>query len=126
MIGLKANEQDFYYALFTDMTMGISKKGYRTGEKMEQYSDPVLMSASISAATGNSNMEMFGDLEGYSKVIVTHDMDCPITETTALWVDTLPVLDGEGKTDTPHDYIVKRIAKSLNVIAYAIAKVSRG
>lgn len=125
MIGLKANEQDFYYALFQGTTMGVSKDGYRTGEKTEVYGNPVQMSASISAATGTSSMEMFGDLDGYSKVIITHDMDCPIEETTVLWVDTLPELDDEGKATKPHDYIVKRIAKSLNVIAYAIAKVNK-
>lgn len=125
MIGLKANEQDFYYALFQGTTMGVSKDGYRTGGKTEVYGDPVLMSASISAATGTSSMEMFGDLDGYSKVIITHDMDCPIEETTALWVDSSPELDNEGKATKPHDYVVKRIAKSLNVIAYAIAKVNK-
>jgi hypothetical protein len=125
MIGLEANEQDFYYALFQGTTMGVSKVGYRDGEKTEVYGNPVLMSASISAATGASNMEMFGNLEGYSKVIITHDMDCPIVETTALWVDALPEVDAEGKATKPHDYVVKRIAKSLNVIAYAIAKVNK-
>lgn len=125
MIGLKANEQEFYYALFQGTEMVIAPSGYRTGEKTEVYSNPVLMSASISAATGTSNMEMFGDLEGYSKVIVTHEMDCPISETTALWVDVSPEVDRHGKATVPHDYIVKRIAKSLNVIAYAIAKVNK-
>ena len=125
MIGLKANEQDFYYALFQGTSMVISKDGYRTGEKTEVYGKPTLMSASISAATGTSNMEMFGDLEGYSKVIVTHEMDCPIEETTALWIDASPELDSEGNPTVPHDYVVKRIAKSLNVIAYAVARVNK-
>lgn len=62
-------------------------------------------------------------------------MDCdapPIDEYTVLWVDRTPQMDEEGnlavnekgEVITPHDYIVKKVAKSLNVVSLAISKVS--
>ena len=56
----------------------------------------------------------------------------PIDEYSVLWVDTVPLLnedgslvkDEEGNVVTPHDYIVKKIAKSMNSVSIAICKVN--
>ena len=48
-------------------------------------------------------------------------MTCPIDENTVLFVDKEPEYDADG---TPiYDYFVRRVAKSLNCISIAIAKV---
>ena len=55
----------------------------------------------------------------------------PIDEYTILWIDSVPEVDGNGelavnkKGDvlTPHDYIVKKVARSLNSVSVAISKV---
>ena len=58
--------------------------------------------------------------------------DAPsIDEYTVLWVDTAPRVDetgalvtnDDGEVVTPHDYIVKKVAKSLNSVSIAISKV---
>lgn len=49
-----------------------------------------------------------------------------IDESTVFWIDTLPDISTDGTTNTPHDYIVKRIAKSLNGISIAVKKVPAG
>ena len=116
MIGLKRNQTCFWYALHLGTEKTVSPSGYRTGEKKEKYSKPVCMHASISPASGQSKIEQFGNFDDYTKVIITTDMSCPIDENSVLWVD-------EKNTSNPHDYIVKHIAKSLNVISYAIDKV---
>ena len=55
-------------------------------------------------------------------MIVTDDLTCPIDENSVLFVDKLPEYSEDG---TPlYDYVVKRVAKSLNAIAYAIQKVN--
>ena len=114
---LVRNRQPFYYALYGEKAEIIDSDGMKTGEFSVGYSEPVAMRANISPATGTSRTEQFGNLENYDKVIVTAEMDCPIDEHSILWVDDL-------NTEHPHDYIVKRVAKSLNVISIAIAKVS--
>ena len=110
------NRKKFYYALYQDKVEIVDDKGFKTGEWGTGYSEPVMAKANISPATGNSNTEQFGNLENYDKVIVTHDMDIPIDENSILWVDQLD-------TTEDHDYIVQRVAKSLNVVSIAIAKV---
>ena len=48
-------------------------------------------------------------------------MSCPISEDTVLFVDKEPEYDGEKPL---YDYVVKRVAKSLNSISIAISKVN--
>ena len=66
----------------------------------------------------------FGESESYDKVIVLDNLKSPINEYSILWVDTLPHLNDDGTTDTPHDYIVKKVARSLNSVSIAISKVN--
>ena len=106
-------------------------------EKMADY---------ISQATGQSNTEQFGNLENYDKVIVTDWIDCPIDENSVLFIDKRPeytevqtheIVEGQAlyaddevveKTyELPkYNYIVKRVAKSLNGISIAVRKVDVG
>ena len=79
------------------------------------------MRANVSAATGQSQVEQFGNLENYDKVVVTDDMTCPINENTVLFIDKEPAFDSQGKP--LYDYTVKRVAKSLNSISIAVSKV---
>lgn len=111
------NRTKFYYALYIGNTELQDDNGLYTGEKGPSYGEPVLYKkGNISPATGNSDTEQFGKLEYYDNVIVTADMNCPIDENSILWVD-------EKDTTKPHDYIVKKVAKSKNGISIAIAKV---
>lgn len=48
----------------------------------------------------------------------------PITASSIFWIDTLPVIAEDGTTETPHDYIVKHIATSLNSVSIAVSKVN--
>jgi hypothetical protein len=53
------------------------------------------------------------------------DIDAPpIDEYSVLWIDKLPQLNEDGTTDTPYDYIIQRVAKSLNSISIAVSKVT--
>lgn len=143
MKNLKRNERSFYYCLYSGKTPIIDENGHETGESILTYEEPVQMYASVSQATGQSNTEQFGNLDNYDKVIVTHDLTCPIDENSVLFIDKEPeygesvtvdyqesdTLFGED-TATPvtvqvplPDYVVRRVAKSLNVIAIAVRKV---
>lgn len=121
MRDLARNQQAFYYALYQGKTEVTDSQGYKTGEKKLTYSDPVLMKANISPSTGYTDVAVFGKDIRYSKTFTTCDMSCPITETSILWIDKEPY-DDEGNL-TAHNYIVKRIAKGLDNIMFAIDKV---
>lgn len=118
---LARNKRAFYYALYLGQTEIIDEYGNVTGEYSVQYSDPIKMFGNVSAAQGEMQTRQFGESETYDKVIVLDDPKCPIDEYSILWVDTRPeVVDG---VTTPHDYVVKRVAKSLNGVSIAISKV---
>ena len=67
-------------------------------------------------------VEQFGNFISYDKVIVTDDLTCPIDENTVLFIDKSPEYDDDG--NPLYDYIVKRVARSLNSISYAVSKVT--
>lgn len=123
MRSLKRNEQTFYYALYGEEVEEIDEEGNYTGETTIGYGNPVKVKANISASRGEASNEQFGVSLEYDKIICSCDMELPIEETSILWVDTKPVLDAIETTKTKHDYIVKKVARSLNSVQYAIKKV---
>ncbi len=145
MKALKRNQQKFWYCLLIpDVREAVvDEDGNETGEIIPAYEEAVEMYANISPATGNSNTEQFGNLLDYDRVIVTAEIDCPIDENTVLFIGEDPsytevqtheiiesntVLgDDEIEEKTyripKYNYIVKRVAKSLNSISIAVRKV---
>ena len=143
MQALRRNKVPFYYCTFESADVEIiDENGNRTGEKIVMYKSPVQMKANISPATGVSNTEQFGNLENYDKVIVICG-ECPIDENSVLFIDKVPeytsvtsysvvestaVLGDDEITETEYvvpkyDYVVRRVAKSLNSVSIAVSKV---
>ena len=118
------NKTTFYYAPYSQRTEIVDEYGNRTGEYEVSHGAPVKMFGNISAAQGEIQNRQFGENESYDKVIVLDNVHTPIDEYSILWVDTLPGLNDDGSTDTPHDYIVKKVARSLNSVSIAISKVN--
>ena len=120
------NKTKFYYASYMGKTEIIDEYGNATGEYKISYSNPNGKYGNVSAAQGEMESRQFGESERYDKVIVLDDRSAPIDEHSILWVDTLPHLNEDGSTSTPHDYVVIRRAVSLNTVSLAIRKVSVG
>lgn len=117
------NKTPFYYALYQEQNEIVDEYGNLTGQFEVLYSTPHKTCGNVSAAQGEIQTRQFGESESYDKVIVLDDVDTPIDEYAILWVDTLPLVNEDGKTDIPHDYIVKKVAKSINTVSIAISKV---
>lgn len=148
MRDLKRNQTKFWYCLLIPDTQEalIDENGNETGELIPAYKKSVSMMANISPATGQNQVEQFGNLDSYDKVIVTCDLTCPIDENTVLFIDKKPeytevqtheIVEGQAlyaedeiveKTyELPkYNYIVKRVSKSLNSISIAVRKVDVG
>lgn len=128
---LLRNMRDFHFALYTGKNEIKDEYGNNTGEYEVTYSNLTKCKGNISAAQGEVQSRQFGDSESYDKVIVLDNTNIPIDEYSILWVDTTPlvdidcrlVLNDDGEVITPHDYIVKKVARSLNSISIAISKV---
>ena len=134
---LSRNKRKFWYCLYQEETPIVDESGNESGESVVIYHDPVAMVANVSQATGQSNTEQFGNLENYDKVIVTDDMNCPIDESSVLFIDKVPEFKTvttsyvQSRDATPvtvivpvPDYTVQRVAKSINSISIAVRKVT--
>ena len=122
---MERNKSKFFYALYKEKVPKTDEYGNVTGE----YE---IIRDNISAAKGETSTRQFGESESYDKVIVMGTDAPPIDEYTVLWVDKTPQVDetgalvtnDDGEVITPHDYIVKKVAKSLNSVSVAISKVT--
>ena len=113
----------FYYATYESKSEITDEYGNKTGEYEIIYSNPVKCKGNISPAQGEIQSRQFGDSESYDKVIALSNTNVPIDEHSILWVDTLPTINNDGTTDTPYDYTVREVARSLNSVSIAIRKV---
>lgn len=129
---MNRNKVKFFYALYVEREPITDEYGNVTGEYDVKHGNPTEGYANISAAKGETQTRQFGESETYDKVIVMDNEAPPIDEYSVLWVDTEPQLnedgslavDEKGNVITPHDYIVKKVAKSLNNVSIAISKVN--
>ncbi len=129
---LRRNKTKFFYALYVRKESVKDEYGNVTGEHRVIHGNPVECTANISAAKGETSTRQFGENETYDKVIVMDKDTPPIDIYSILWVDTIPQVEtdgtlstnSEGEVITPHDYIVKKVAKSLNSVSIAISKVN--
>lgn len=129
---MERNKQSFYYALYESRQEITDDYGNATGQFEIIRGNPIQFMANISAAKGETQTRQFGESETYDKVVVMGDDAPPIDEYSVLWIDTVPQLDDsgslavddDGEVITPYDYVVKKVAKSLNSVALAISKVS--
>jgi hypothetical protein len=126
------NRVKFFYALYENRVPITDEYGNVTGEYEVLHGNPIEFFANVSAAQGEATTRMFGDNESYDKVIVMDNESPSLDIYSVLWVDTVPLLDNtgalaldeSGKVITPYDYIVKKVAKSLNSVSIAISKVA--
>lgn len=121
MRALRRNKQKIYYCLYAGKVGVVDSSGNETGEVAIAYTEPVEMYCNVSTAAGTNDVEQFGNNLEYDKVIVTDDINCPIDEYSVLIVDSDLEYDGNG--NVKYDYIVRRVAKSLNSVSIAISKV---
>lgn len=121
---LERNKQIFWFAPLEGKEAQADEYGNLTGEYILLRGKPQECKANISAAQGELELREFGEDEAYDKVVVYDNNGPSIDEYTVLWVDRKPVIETDGTTNTPYDYIVRKVAKSLNSTALAISKVS--
>lgn len=121
MKSLARNQRKFHYCLYKGKKELKDEEGNYTGEYIVEYDTPQECYANISASAGTSQSEQFGNFDGYDRVISTSDISLPIDESTVLFIEKDPEFDSDGSPK--YDYIVKKVAKSLNAVSYAITKV---
>lgn len=125
MRALRKNKQTLYYALYDREIVEYDEEGNETGDPVKQYEKPIKFKANTAPNKGNAYAQPFGlDLD-YTKAVLTTDK-LPIKEGTLIWHETEPpITANDGSTA---DYMVVRVAKSLNnITVYALkSRVKNG
>jgi hypothetical protein len=117
------NKVPFYCATYKGKAPIKDEYGNYTGEYEILRSNPIRCYGNISAAKGETDNMIFGTGDFYDKVIVMENNTTPvIDEYSVLWLDSVPKKDAEGNYP-PHDYVVKKVARSLNSVSIAVSKV---
>ena len=113
---LKINQRTIHYALYTGKTAETDTDGNFTGDYVETYGTPVALRINVSPAKRYTAIEPFGEESDYTHTMVTDDMNCPITETSLIWI-------GIPTTDKANFRVVK-VARSLNHITYDLEEIA--
>lgn len=122
MKAMERNKKKFWYALYERSEPILDEDGNEVGEQ-SVYGNPVKEKGNISAASGSTENDLFGVNAVYTKTINPMPNNCPIDESSILWIEVEPVIEEDGRTVTAHDYVVSQVAESLNHKAYAISRV---
>ena len=122
MKGLARNTKPFQYCLYDKKTAITDANNNETGDYRVSYGLPVTCYGNISSAKGDVQLDVFGAGLDYDRVIVIGTANCPIDETTVLFVDKPYEVDKEG--GLKYDYVVKKVARSLNYTSIAISRVT--
>ena len=129
---LERNKQDLYFANPTSVEYATDINGFKTGEKVIHYGEPVKTRMSMAISSGANNLgsqgiatvEPYGIVTGYTHRAVTEDLNCPMGETSRVWFGILPTKEEEGViVEVPHNFEVVRKARSLNHLIYYLKEV---
>lgn len=121
---LNRNKQPLWYANFTGKTELIDEWGNKTGQYDVKYTKPVKAELNVNVVESDAEVEMFGVNAVDTIVMVVKNEDLPLTETSVLWYGVTPNIKSDGTTDTPHNYRIIGIRKSLNYTKVYAKKVN--
>jgi len=123
----RRNSREFWYANFISKRRVMADDGsgsmVATNEWEPVYSEPARAVGNISAAKGSAEIEVFGSALAFDRSIAMESPETPIDEFSVLWIDTMPEFGEDGENAVRHDYIVNRVARSLNSSLVAVSKV---
>lgn len=106
-----------FYKLYEGCEDIKDRYGNLTGTKLPIYGTLKNAMLCISPSNGTYEVEQFGSLKNYDRVMTTSDTTLDINEDSILWIDN-------QDTSKPHDYIVKKRALWKNSILFAIQQVT--
>lgn len=116
MRSLLRNKIKVYYANYLGKVEATDDDGNYTGEYISSYTDPKMLKINTSAASGDISTQLFTPTLNYDRVLLTDDTSLDVDENTVFWIEADPYTE-------PFNYVVKKKAKSLNVLGIAVSEV---
>lgn len=108
----------------------VDEEGRLTGAYKVTYTAPETFYATVSPAAGNTYADGFGWGVSYDRTMILHEIGTGISESSIVWVDSVPETDGEGmlvygedgEPTVPYEYVIASVAESYNVTNVALRK----
>lgn len=97
---------------YSNATEGVDEWGNTVNNV---YETPIPIRLSVSVEQGVLLQRQYGKQVNYDRVIITELTELPIQESTRFWIDE--------SINNPHNYIVKKIARSKNFINIGLDRV---
>ena len=119
MRSLNRNKSTFYYAHKLGEKPIVDEMGNYTSETETEYTEPQMKRMNVSVVSGQDVVQAFGNMTEYSRVISTTEMDWEVAEGDIVWIERNP------ESDKPN-YVVQRVAKSLNSMLVALKETKTG
>lgn len=116
MRALERNRTAFAYAKYLRSEDLRDADGNRTGAAKQVFGAPVEAKANISAGRGEADFAVFGMMTQYDRTICWCGDGIDLAEGDAVWIGIA--------TNLPHNYIVVRVAQSLNSTLAAVSEVN--
>ncbi len=88
----------------------VDEYGNATADYSSEFGEEQQLLMSVSANKGDYSEQMFGNVLDYDRTMLISDPKCPINENSRV------TIDGQN-------YVVKAVARSLNVSQYAIKRI---
>ena len=112
---LKANQRVVHYANVLDRASATNASGQLTGEKITVYTDPVEIRVYYDRNT-DYDREIRGTAEAETARLIMSPSVSDIKDDTVFWID--------ADVNSPHDYIVSSISRTLSEMTVILRKVS--
>lgn len=130
MVSMEINKTTIWYSnVIKGETVPVrDKHGNLTGEKVPRYTEPKAIRVALSESIGLNNLtaqgvaelRAYGITTNYTHRMITEDMNCPINDESIVWHETNP---GDNPYDTPFNFRIVRISKTLNYKMYYLRQV---
>lgn len=120
MRNLERDTQEVFISRYEDIVAQVDDEGRRTGKNVVKRSTPVAFHPSVSIARGEAQGAYFGVNLDYDRVLTIDDPAFEVSEADVLWLDK-PV--GDADNPSPHDYIVKKVARKGSYTVIAVSRV---
>lgn len=118
---LRRNARTFWYALYLRREPVLDEEGRETLEQRVVYTDPVAARGNISPAQTRQSVQAFGGTDGFDRTVIPERADIPVDTYSVLWIGRAP-RDRDGNT-APYNYVVTKVARSLNSTLIAVRRV---
>ena len=128
MVSMEINKTTIWYSNLTGKEPILDAHGLMTGDWRLTYTAPVPIRVALSESIGMNNLtaqgvaelRSYGVTTNYTHRMITEDMECPINEESIVWHDIDP---GNNPYDTPYNFKVIRVSKTLNYKMYYLRQV---